>query len=85
MPNPNELEQVVSFDWRIWDGDGKLSPSAERGNWQVIFKTEPKPGYILDYCRETKRGDMTKEEIAQWAEAQVLAHNYITHAVIERW
>lgn len=57
--------------------------SDRAGNWQVIFKIEHN-GQVMDYCRETKPGSMSREAILKWAKAQCAAHK-LHGAVIERW
>lgn len=49
--------------------------------WQVIFKTEAG----LDYCRETKNGNMTKAQIYRWATHITKTHEHAKHAEIQRW
>lgn len=55
----------------------------EETNWQVIFKIKINDR-ITDYCRETKSGSMSANEVEQWAEEQITEHS-LHSAVIERW
>jgi hypothetical protein len=50
-------------------------------SWQVIFMTAEG----VDYCRETKPGDMTPMAIFKWAEGVTETHEFAKHARIERF
>lgn len=62
--------------------DGEYRRVLRPGNWQVIFKT----GAGLDYCRETKPGDWSRDQIETWTRNAIdHQHTDVTDAVIERW
>lgn len=50
-----------------------------QAKWQVVFRKDGE-----DFCREPMSGDMSAEEIKDWASRQCEMRNF-TEAVIERW
>lgn len=77
--------RAVTFDRRVDDSYVANRPTA---NWQVIFRVKVNER-VLGYCRETKCGKMTKDQIKSWAEQQCCtlqqSNGREFSAIIERW
>jgi hypothetical protein len=75
---PNGTDRTYCERWV----DGKMVTMLRPGNWQVIFKNSKGQ----DYCRETKPGSWSRNQIETWARNAIEHQNVvITDAVIERW